>query len=55
MRRDESREDTVRRKCEAEYFSPTIWTKEISLNPLDKFVFWRKHFRACFEASGDAT
>jgi len=50
MRRDASREDTVRSKGEAEYFSLPDWTTQISLNRLDKFDFWRTRFRADFRA-----
>src|SRR5262249_11930685 len=44
-----SKEDTDRRKGEAEYFSRAIWTREISLNRLDKFASRRRRFRAHFE------
>ena len=53
MRRDDIREDMVRRERKAEYFLLKIWTGEISLNPLDKLAVWRTRFRACFEASGE--
>ena len=49
------REDTVRHKGEAEYFSREIWTGGISLKRLDKFDFWRTRFRAHFQASRAAT
>jgi hypothetical protein len=55
MRRDTAKEDTVPSKGKAEYFSRDIWTSEISLNRLDKFDFWRRRFRAHFQASHAVT
>jgi hypothetical protein len=55
MRRDNAKEDTVRSKGKAEYFSREIWTGEISLNRLDKFDFPRTRSRAHFVAASNAT
>jgi hypothetical protein len=55
MRRDNAKEDTVRSKGKANYFSREIWTSKISLKRLDKFDFWRGRFRAHFEASRAVT
>jgi hypothetical protein len=55
MRRDTAKEDTVRSKGKANYFSREIWTGEISLNRLDKFDFLRTLSRTYFDASRAVT
>jgi len=39
-------------KCEAVYFCSIIWTTQIALNRLMKFVLWRSGFEAVSSAVG---
>ena len=44
MRRDGVKMELIWGKCEAEYFCRAIWTTQITLNWLVKFVVWRSRF-----------
>ena len=44
MRRDGAKMELIWGKCEAEYFRCAIWTTQITLNWLVKFVLWRSAF-----------